>query len=319
MSMRLTPLSLALQGGGAHGAFTWGVLDRILEEDVTIKAVSGTSAGALNAVALASGLLADGRAGARATLDLLWRTISGLTPLQLSAGPFGRFGLGLATHLFSPYQLNPIGLDPLGQALGQMIDFASLRAASLPRLLIAATNARTGALKIFENAELSSAAVMASACLPQIFRAVEIEGESYWDGGFTSNPPIVALARAMPTLPILLVRIDPMEVEEVPRRADAIRARVAQLAFAQPLERELVELKRLQTLLPPALGLLSREFRQLRRSRVTTINAGDSIRRLDPATRFVPEWSLVKSLRDAGRTAAEAWLAGDARRLVTAW
>ncbi|SNB62305.1 NTE family protein [Arboricoccus pini] len=319
MSVRLTPLSLALQGGGAHGAFTWGVLDRLLEEDVTIRAISGTSAGALNAVALASGLLADGRAGARSSLDLLWRTISGLTPLQLSAGPFGRFGLGLATHLFSPYQLNPIGLDPLGDALAQIIDFAGLRAADLPRLLIAATNAKSGALKIFENSELSAAAVMASACLPQLFRAVEIDGESYWDGGFTSNPPIVALARAMPAHPILLVRIEPIEIQDVPRRADAIRARVAQLAFAQPLVRELLELERLQTLLPPSLGLLSRELRELRRNRITTINAGDSIRRLDPATRFVPDWSLVCNLRDAGRAAAEAWLAGEARHLVTAW
>src|SRR5688572_17625777 len=189
-------LSLALQGGGAHGTFTWGVLDRLLEEEaIDIKAVSGTSAGALNAVALASGWCQGGREGARAALDRLWRTVgreAARTPL--SHGSFAVCAFGLATHLFSPYELNPLDINPLRELLNELVDFAALRERSPMPILIAATQVESGQCRIFREHELTAEMVLASACLPQLFRAIEIDGAAYWDGGYTSNPPVLELA-----------------------------------------------------------------------------------------------------------------------------
>jgi hypothetical protein len=186
---RLT-LSLALQGGGAHGAFTWGVLDRLLEEEtIDIAAVSGTSAGAINAVALASGWRQSGREGARAALEQLWQAVGREAARSpMSQGGFSAFALGLATHLFSPYELNPLAINPLRELLNELVDFAALRAAPPMPILVAATQVRSGQCRIFREHELTADMVLASACLPQLHHAIDIDGEPYWDGGFVCNP-----------------------------------------------------------------------------------------------------------------------------------
>jgi NTE family protein len=185
-------VSLALQGGGAHGAFTWSVADRLLEEEtIDIAAVSGTSAGAINAVALASGWCQVGRAGARATLDRLWRAVGReAAHSPLSHGGFAALALGLATHLLSPYELNPLDINPLRQLLDALVDFAALRAGSPMPILVVATQVSTGQGRIFREHELTADMVLASACLPQVHHAIEIDGEAYRDGGYTSNAPV---------------------------------------------------------------------------------------------------------------------------------
>jgi NTE family protein len=303
-------LSLALQGGGAHGAFTWGVLDRLLEEELVPMGISGTSAGALNAVVMAGGLLAGGRSEARARLARLWHGIAELAPTPLANGTLGAFALGLATHLFSPYALNPTGYQPLAGLLEKLVSFPALRAAARPRLFIAATNARTGKLRLFENKDVSLDAVLASACLPQLHHAVEVGEEAFWDGGFTSNPPVIALAQASRAATILLVRINPVEVTGLPESASAIRNRIAEITFAQPLERELAELALLRRLARPPLTWLSAELRRIARLRVETIAADEATQNLPLATRLLAKPQVIDQLHAAGRAAAGVWLDG---------
>ncbi len=303
-------ISLALQGGGAHGAFTWGVLDRLLEAGVTIDAVSGTSAGACNAVALAQGWAQGGAEGARETLASLWRGVADKAEQAgLPQGPFGAFALSLASHLFSPYQLNPTGIDPLRELLEELVDFERLRGACPFKLLIAATNLRTGGGRVFFEHELTVECVLASAALPQLHRAVEIAGELYWDGGFTSNPPVVALAERSRARGLVLVRINPIESDGVPMSAPTIRNRVAEMVFGHPLRIELERLRHARELARGPAGWLSPALRRLARVQVDTISCDEAIGRLPPSTRLVPRWPVLEQLRDLGRTAADRFLA----------
>lgn len=304
-------LALALQGGGAHGAYTWGVLDRLLElEGLQVDAVSGTSAGALNAVALASGWLAGGPAGARAALEAVWRSVSsGAGPLIDELSHVRLFAMSLTTHLFSPYDLNPLDLNPLREVLLREVDFARLRAATAPTVLVAATDVQNAQPRIFANAELTPEVVLASATLPQLHRAAEIDGRAYWDGGYTANPPVLALAERTRAADLLLVRINPRTTEHVPKRAPAIRNRMAEIVFGEPLRQELARLEELQALGRRPLGWLDRRLRRLARQRLWIIDGDDHLSTLSPATRLHPDWPLLQQLRDAGRVAAEAWLA----------
>jgi NTE family protein len=231
-------LNLALQGGGAHSAFTWGVLVRLLEADLRIEGISGTSGGALNAVVLASGWLRGGSAGAAQALDELWREIGALariTPLRASG--LGQLAADFAAQFLSPYQLNPLGVNPLRPVLERLVDFARLRTTEAPRLFIAATDVTTGRARIFRNPELSVDVVLASACLPQLHQAIEIDGRPYWDGGFSANPPLVALVEACRARDVVLVQINPLLAERAPRTPREIRNRVAEIAFGRPLAR----------------------------------------------------------------------------------
>ena len=213
-------LNLALQGGGAHGAFTWGVLARLLEAGIRIEGISGASAGALNAVVLAAGWLRGGAAGAAQALDELWREIGRLAQLSpLRAGGLTQMAADFAAQYLSPYQLNPLGANPLRAVLERLVDFERLRAADTPRLFIAATNVATGRARIFRNPELSVDAVLASTCLPQLHPAITIDGEPYWDGGFSANPPLIALVEGSRARDLVLVQINPMR-----RRAHAAHA-----------------------------------------------------------------------------------------------
>ena len=307
-------LNLALQGGGAHGAFTWGALVRLLEAEIRIEGISGSSAGALNAVVLASGWLRGGAAGAVRALDELWREIARLAQTSpLRTGGLTQLAADFAAQFLSPYQLNPMGVNPLRPVLERLVEFDRLRAAEQPRLFIAATDVATGHARIFRNPELSLDAVLASACLPQLHHAIEIDGAAYWDGGFSANPPLIALVEACAARDVLLVQINPLRVERLPRTPREIRNRIAELAFGRPLAEELERLRHLAGPAFAPLNWLTRRRRRLARHRVHTIDGSAELARLDAGTKVDPTWPLLLDLRERGWHAADAWL-GDWRR-----
>jgi NTE family protein len=303
-------VNLALQGGGAHGAFTWGVLDRLLEDEgFAFEGVSGTSAGALNAVTLASGWLAGGAVGARDALASLWREVAGLTRFSpLRAGGMTQMAADFAAQLLSPYQLNPLDLNPMRKILGQLVDLERLRRDRDIALFVAATDLRSGAARIFRNRELTLDALLASACLPQLHQAVTIDGAAYWDGGFVSNPPLIPLVEGCRTRDLLLVQINPSQSASLPRTARDIRNRMSEIVFGQPLLAELALLAERSRWASSPLGWWSRAGRRLARHRLHRIDGGTVLAGLDPATKVDPDWSLLLRLRDLGRTAAATWL-----------
>lgn len=311
-------VNLALQGGGAHGAFTWGVLDRLLEEPgFAFEGVSGTSAGAINAVVVASGWLSGGAEGAREALAALWRQVGDAARLH-PQGRLPRAAFDLTAQLLSPYQLNPLGINPLKDLLARLVDFERLRSEASLKLFIAATNLRTGRARIFRNSELTIEVALASACLPHVHAAIEIDGEAYWDGGYVSNPPIMPLVESCSTPDLLLIQINPLDVDALPRSAAGIRNRVGEIVFGQPLQHEL-ELLALRAArarrFPACLNAVNRRFARCRRH---VIDGSGSLAGLDPTTKVVPASATLLSLRDAGRSAAEDWLlanSGSGRRL----
>jgi NTE family protein len=289
-------VSFALQGGGAHGAFTWGVLDRFLESGVRIDAVSGTSAGACNAVLLAHGWREDGPEGARRTLAAFWRELARKVGRNgLPTGELTAYALGVTSYFFSPYELNPLDVDPLRELLEELVDFEALRRRPPFKLLIAATNLRTGQGRLFDERELTVETVLASSALPTLRHAVEIEGEPYWDGGFTSNPPLVVLADRSRARDIVLVRINPVDSPSTPTTASDIRNRVAELVFSRPLAAELQQLES-----DPARS----------RVRLHVIDGDSVIANLHPTTRLLPQASVLEELREAGYERADGFIAG---------
>jgi NTE family protein len=264
-------LSLALQGGGSFGAFTWGVLDRLLQEQVRLDAVSGASAGAINAVLLASGVAEGGPSAARAKLERFWRRVSQVAPPRIVM----EAAVELAQHNVSPYVFNPLGINPLRDLLAAEVDFDRLRSERPIQLLIAATRVSDGRLRLFREDEITVDAVLASGCLPRLHHAVEIDGEAYWDGGFSAKPPIRQLAIETTAEDILLVQLMPELGPGTPKDAKEIGARLTRLAFSQPLLKELEaleDLRRLcssQVLLPAAL---CRKIRRLKLHRIAAVN-----------------------------------------------
>ncbi|WP_233837966.1 patatin-like phospholipase family protein [Paraburkholderia sp. ZP32-5] len=319
----LARIDLALQGGGSHGAFTWGVLDRLLEEPwLQIEGISGTSAGAMNAAVMVSGYQIDGAAGARAALEAFWRRVSEaavFSPFRRS--PFdvlmGRWTLDyspmflamdLAARMFSPYDLNPRGVHPLQKILDESIDFAHLRDAPI-KLFITATRVRTGQARVFRNADLSANVLLASGCLPTLFQAVQIDGEDYWDGGYAGNPTITPLVRECTSSDTLLIQVNPIERDETPRTARDIISRLNEVAFNAPLLKEL----RMIALLRRAADAGSDEGRHWAEMRIHRI-ASDVMTELGYSSKLNAEWSFLTMLRDEGRRAAETFLTehGDA-------
>ena len=319
-------LSLALQGGGAHGAFEWGVLDRLLEaRDLEIKAVTAASAGAMNAVCLAQGLIDGGREGARERLDSFWRQVNrqggrnffGDTSIWTSAfgggadwiknTPGWRMAETLALS-FSPYEFNPFNLNPLHDVLEAEITFSRIRGASPLKLYIAATAVRTSKARIFRETELTARHIMASACLPQLFQAVEIDGEPYWDGGFLANPPLWPLFYDDTPDDILIVSLNPFVREETPRTPGEIMDRLNEITFNASLASELRAIGFVQKLLDE--GLLKDNARgRYRRMLVHAITADKPLADLSLSTKFDTEWSFLSDLKTRGRAAADAWLA----------
>ncbi len=319
-------LNLALQGGGAHGAFTWGVLDRLLEDDrFEIGWISGTSAGAINAAALATGLARGGPAAARASLAALWDGVarSGVPDL-LRLNPFlagslaslGRSGaMAHMASLFSPYDFNPLGFDPLRRVLEAHVDIDLLRATPGPDLLIAATNVATGQARLFRRAEMSIEALLASACLPTLHHAVELNGHTYWDGGFSANPDLLTLAAESPFADTLIIQLNPMTRHGVPTSTRDIASHVNHMAFHRPYLAELEALVRVRAADQPRPRGLARLWRQpetaerrIARHRFHLVEAGRITGRLPVESKGKPEQALLDYLFQGGRLEADKWL-----------
>jgi NTE family protein len=310
-------VDLGLQGGGAHGAFTWGVLDRLLEESwLLFDGVSGTSAGAMNAVVMADGLAEGGPPQARVALEQFWKRVSDAALLSpLRRGPFefltGRWTLDyspvfaafdIAARMFSPYDVNPLGANPLRQILADSVDFERLVRAPI-KIFVTATNVRTGRGRVFRNTEITPDVLLASACLPTLFQAVEIDGEPYWDGGYSGNPTMTPLIRECSSSDTILVQINPIERPGIPRSAREIQNRLNEVAFNAVLIKEL----RGAALLRKAADPGSDEGRVWAKMRLHRI-ASDMMLELDYSSKLLAEWDFFLELRDEGRRAASAFL-----------
>jgi NTE family protein len=317
MRREALPIDLALQGGGSHGAFTWGVLERLIEEPwLHIAAISGTSAGAMNAAVLADGWTEGGAEGARAALDRYWQQVSraaAFSPLQRT--PFDRLmgrwtldtspaylAMDLMSRVLSPYNLNPLGLNPLRSILAASIDFDRLARAPI-KLFITATSVRTGRGRIFRNAEITADVLLASACLPTMFRAVEIDGEAYWDGGYAGNPTITPLVRESDAHDTILVQINPRERPETPRSAGDILNRLNEISFNSPLMKELRMIALLHQVADPGTGEGAR-WAQMRTHRIMT----DALAGFGASSKLNAERDFIAVLRAEGRRAASEFL-----------
>lgn len=312
-------ISLALQGGGAHGAFTWGVLDRLLDDErLEIEAISGTSAGAMNAAVIADGLARGGRRGAQAALARFWDAVASLGrfgPVQ--RGPYdmatGNWNLDDSpsyiffdwiSRYFSPYQFNPLNINPLLDVLRQEVDFDRVNACVKIRLFIAATNVHSGKIRIFENPELSAEAVMASACLPHLFQAVEIDGEPYWDGGYMGNPAIYPLIYNCRTRDVMIVQVNPMVREATPKTTPEILDRLNEISFNSSLMREMRAIEFVSRLLEEHRLDEARYKRML----MHRIDTAEGMLGLGASSKMNADREFLAYLRDEGRAQAETWL-----------
>jgi len=298
-------LSLALQGGGSFGAFTWGVLDRLLEEpNCEFDSISGASAGAVNGVLLASGFVEGGREGARARLRRFWRRITGEASFRslMVIGGFSPAGSSVAFGRGLSAQFDPLDLDPLRQMLATEIDFASLREPTCPKLLIGTTRVRDGQMQIFRNKDLTADVVLASTCPPLIHCAVEIEGEAYWDGGFAANPPVVQLVQASEATDVLVVQITPSRDAYVPMTLAAIDRRIDQVTANSTLNAEIAALEMARdNAATPKLHAL----------RLFRIAAEDSVDGLAQRSTVDLGQGFITMLYRSGRDAADRWLSRD--------
>ena len=315
---KITTLNLALQGGGAHGAFTWGVLDYLIEDGrLDFEAISGTSAGAMNAVVLADGFARDGANGARERLEAFWKGVSRegiggraegiLGPIlsfwrmpnipNLPSLPF--FG---DWSRMSPYAYNPLNINPLRDLLEQLVDFRMVRANEGLRLFISATNVRTGKVKLFKT--ITADVIMASAYLPHLFHAVEIDGEAYWDGGYTGNPALFPFFTETHSEDILLVQINPVRRDDVPTSGQEIMERLSEITFNASLLREFRAIDFVNRLMDEGRV----DPKRYRRNRLHRIDATEALAAHTASSKLDTSWSFFQELRDAGREAAEAWL-----------
>lgn len=313
-------LNLALQGGGAHGAFTWGVLDRLLEDGrCDFGAVSGTSAGAMNAVILAAGLMDGGADGARVKLEEFWRGISEaarFSPIRSGGGAFGdgkgasasHVWFDVMTRLMSPYQFNPMDYNPMRDLLERSVDFKRLRRRSPVHLFISATDVADGKTKIFQTGDLSADAVLASACLPHIQQAVKVGRRYYWDGGYSSNPCLMPLVRDGAAADSLLVQINPISEHTVPTTAQEIAERISRIVFNEPLRREIELIEQCREVANEGIAFGGRLRRRIRRHRFHHIEGAAYTEDLGHGSKMTPDWGMLSHLRDCGRTAGDAWL-----------
>lgn len=319
-------IELALQGGGAHGAFTWGVLDRLLEDDrIQIEGISGTSAGALNGVVVADGLDREGKEGARKALRTFWRGVSNaasFSPVQrtLLDRLYGRWTLDwspgyivsdLMTRLVSPYQMNPLDLNPVRSLVAKLVDFDHVRHAEGIKIFVAATNVRTGKLKIFRRDEMTVDMVMASSCLPFMFRAVEIDGEAYWDGGYMANPSLFPLLEECQSRDIVIVQINPILREEIPRSAHDILNRINEITFNASLMKDIRSI----SLLTKQIEMGSLEHERHGDVLFHRINADGDLKPLGVSSKVNAEWVFLEHLHDVGYRTTSVWLENNYRNL----
>jgi NTE family protein len=320
--MSTKTINLALQGGGSHGALTWGVLDRLLEDDrLAIAEISGTSAGAMNAAVLADGWKQGGRDGARAALERFWQAVSEaarFSPLQrspidrllgnynLDSSPGYLLAEGMS-RMFSPYQLNPMGVNPLRRILTDLVSFDNVNTCREITVHVTATHVRTGRARIFSRGAVTLDAVLASACLPQFYPAVVIDGEEYWDGGFSANPALMPLVTSTASPDIVIVQINPVVRHDTPRSAREIINRVNEISFNTALIKELRAIALMQELLAGRdidLGPVGQTFLHL-------IHTDAEVQDLAASSKLNAEWSYLRMLFDRGRGWADRWLAAN--------
>ena len=320
---RPKPVGLALQGGGSHGAYVWGILDYFLEDGrLDFEGICGTSAGSVNGVLCAYGLLTGGREGARQKLDDFWRGVAGMGAMFNPAAhlPFENFlpgwpdgnplaleGFKAVTRMLSPYQWNPLNYNPLRDALERHVDFGKLRRGRVTKLFVSATNVRTGKGRVFETHEVSVDVVLASSCLPTMSQAVEIDGDPYWDGGFMGNPVLYPLMYGTDTSDIIIVHINPIERPGTPRLPHEIESRMHEITFNASLIKELRAVAFVKTLLEN--GWIKDEHRgQLKDVLMHSIRADEVLRDLSVASKFDVSAGFLEDLRSRGRETAKAWL-----------
>ena len=320
-------INLALQGGGAHGAFAWGVLDRLLEDErIEIEGISATSAGAMNATVLTYGYAAGGRTGARKALEGFWRRvahIAALSPFQatwldrlmgnksLENSP-AFLWLEMMTRMASPYQLNPVNYNPLRDALEQSVDFDTLRTEHLPiRLYLSATNVRSGKVKIFCGNDVTADAVMASGCLPFLFQAVEIDGEHYWDGGYLGNPAIYPLIHECASSDVVIVQINPLVRPEVPKTSREILNRINEMTFNSSLVREMAGIATITSLVES--GALNDD--RYTAVRFHQISAEEELAQYGALSKMNTERSFLDHLHRLGYETADKWITENHQRL----
>ncbi len=311
-------IALALQGGGAHGAFTWGVLDRLLEvEEIVAEGICGTSAGAVNAVTLAYGLHMGGPEKAKELLEKLWMKIANQGSYLFKPSPWDQafhFGdihnspgyqfFNSLSQSLSPYQLNPFNYNPLKDILNELIDFEELKRYNTKKLFICATNVKTNRAKVFHNEEISVDAVLASACLPFLFQAVEIDGESYWDGGYMGNPPMAPLIAETTTHDVVLVKINSINIRKVPTSARDIAERVNEISFNSSLISEMQMVHYRNELIRKGVKLPE----QNREMFVHCISGYDSLDHLSYSSKMNTSWDFLLHLKAEGRKTADQWL-----------
>lgn len=310
-------IDLALQGGGSHGAFTWGVLDRLLEEDrLIIEGISGTSAGAMNAAVMACGLARGDRSEARRLLAEFWRRVSDAARFSpFKRGPLDRIRgkwtldhtpaylmMDLTARLISPYTLGGLAGNPLRDILCDLIDFDCLAQGPV-KLFITATNVQTGRGRVFRRHEISADVLLASACLPTLYQAVEIDGVPYWDGGYAGNPTMTPLVRECDSNDTILVQINPVERPGTPRTAREIASRVNEISFNAPLLKELRMMALLQQVVDPG----SSEARAWQAMRLHRISS-DVMVKLGHSSKLNAEWDFLQMLFESGRGSADSFL-----------
>lgn len=320
-------LTLALQGGGAHGAFTWGVLDRLLEETtLDIRGISGTSAGAMNACALAHGLH-EGRDGAKKALEDFWRGISDIgaaafNPYQST--PFHSLNrawnmdwspasiwLDVMAQFVSPYQLNPLDSNPLRDLINDSFDFDRLQSKEAVQLFVCATNLQNNKLRIFQNNELTADSILASACLPQLHRAVEIDGAYYWDGGFVGNPVLKPLIRVCKASDVVIVQLNPIYREALPVTSKDIMDRLNEVTMNATLMRELDNIGTITRLIKEGV-ITDKRYRPIFFHRIADPEVMST---LGVSSKNNTAWNFLTYLKEAGRLAAEAWLVQSEKKI----
>lgn len=313
-------INLALQGGGAHGAYTWGVLDRLLEDErIDIEGISGTSAGAMNAVILVDGYMKNGRQGAREALSTFWHSVNEigkLSPLQHAPCQkfFGLWNMDwspgyiffdVLTRLFSPYQTNPLNVNPLQEIVKKSVDFDRIRQCDAIKLFIAATSVTTGQAKIFGTSEITADAIMASACLPFMFQAVEIKDDYYWDGGYVGNPSIWPLTYHCESKDILIVEVNPIIRREKPAEAKDIINRLNEISFNTSLIAEMRAVNFVNRLIDDNHLANNGKYSKIN---IHLISSAGQMSKMNASSKLNTSWEFLSYLHELGREQASIWI-----------
>ncbi len=318
--MQVKKIDLALQGGGAHGAYSWGIIDRLLDDDrIEIEGICGTSAGAMNGVCTIYGLNKGGKNLAKHMLVKFWHKISEagklsglqpswmdkmMSPGNMDFSPVYKF-FSMTSENLAPSQFNPLGFNPLEKILTDLIDFDELHKMSPPKLFVCATNVRTCEAKVFGFKEITAKSILASACLPYIYNAVEIDGEFYWDGGYMGNPPLEPLIKhTVDADDILLVQINPIKIKSVPSSIEEIKDRVNEISFNSTLMHEIKHIQFQQELIASGVKLKTK----IPKVNLHNISADNDLGELNLSSKLNTSWDFLMHLKNLGYQACDAWL-----------